>query len=141
VEPPAGALAPEQLCNYLERTLEEICRANRASLEEKHSHGLGEKVKSYIDENFRNPDLNISITALYFALTPAYLSGIFRQETGLNLLEYINTLRIEESKKLLEQGHSIVKTAELSGFRGSSTFIRIFRKITGITPGQYKNIG
>jgi AraC-like DNA-binding protein len=49
-------------------------------------------------------------------------------------------LRIEESKKLLEQGCSIIKTAELSGFRGSSTFIRIFRKLTGLTPGQYKQL-
>jgi AraC-like DNA-binding protein len=141
VEPPAGVTGPEQLCNYLEKMLWEICRANRANLEEKHSRGLGEQVKSYIDENFRRPDLNISITALHFDLTPAYLSGIFRKETGFNLLEYINTLRIEESKKLLEQGHSIVKTAELAGFRGSSAFIRVFRKITGITPGQYKTIG
>ncbi|MDR2096643.1 MAG: helix-turn-helix transcriptional regulator [Treponema sp.] len=140
VEIPAGVLAPALLLDYLEKALEEICRANRSFLEEKHSHHLGEKVRSYIDENFRNPDLNISITALHFALTPAYLSNIFQQDTGLNLLEYINALRIEESKKLLEQGHSIIKTAELSGFRSSSAFIRIFRKTTGVTPGQYKSI-
>ncbi|MDR2096625.1 MAG: helix-turn-helix transcriptional regulator [Treponema sp.] len=140
VELPAGVLVPEHLIDYIEKALKEICRANRSFLEEKHSRQLGEKVKAYIDENFRNPDLNISITALHFDLTPAYLSGIFQQDTGLNLLEYINTRRIEESKKLLEQGRSINKTAELSGFRGSSTFIRIFRKITGITPGQYKDI-
>jgi AraC-like DNA-binding protein len=144
-EPPAAVLVPERLDErlsaYMEEALAKICRANRSFLDEKHSRQLGEKVKAYIEENFRNPDLNISITALHFDLTPAYLSGIFQQDTGLNLLEYINTLRIEESKKLLEQNYSIIKTAELSGFRGSSTFIRIFRKITGVTPGQYKNIG
>lgn len=140
VEPPASVLAPERLGDYMVKALEEICLVNRSFLEEKHSRQLGEKVKVYISENFRNPDLNISITALHFDLTPAYLSVVFQQDTGLNLLEYINTLRIEESKKLLEQGHSIIKTAELAGFRGSSTFIRIFRKITGVTPGKYKNI-
>ncbi|MDR0998375.1 MAG: helix-turn-helix domain-containing protein [Treponema sp.] len=136
-----GIPHPERLIDYLEKKLDEICRANRSFLDKKHSHELGEKIKTYINENFRNPDLNISITALHFDLTPAYLSGIFQQQTGLNLLEYISTLRIEESKKLLEQGYSITKTAELAGFRGSSTFIRIFRKITGVTPGQYKDIG
>jgi AraC-like DNA-binding protein len=140
VEPPVGVFVPEHLGDYMVKALEEICLANRLFLEEKHSRQLGEKVKAYIGENFRNPDLNISITALHFDLTPAYLSAVFQQDTGLNLLEYINTLRIEESKKLLERGHSIIKTAELAGFRGSSTFIRIFRKITGVTPGKYKNI-
>jgi AraC-like DNA-binding protein len=136
-----GVPRPERPADYLEKTLDEICRANRSFLDRKHSRQLGEKIKAYINENFRNPDLNISITALHFNLTPAYLSGIFQQQTGLNLLEYISALRIEESKKLLEQGCSIIKTAELAGFRGSSTFIRIFRKITGVTPGQYKDIG
>jgi AraC-like DNA-binding protein len=134
-------LPARELPRFLETTLIEICRANRRDLEEKKAHRWGEKIKTYIDENFKNPDLNISITALHFDLTPAYLSNLFREETGLNLLEYINTLRIGESKKLLEQGCSIIKTAELAGFRGSGNFIRIFRKITGVTPGQYKNIG
>jgi AraC-like DNA-binding protein len=137
----SGGVRPEGLMDYLEKTLDEICRANRSFLDKKHSHQLGETIKTYINENFRNPDLNISITALHFNLTPAYLSGIFQQQTGLNLLEYISALRIEESKKLLEQGYSITKTAELTGFRGSSTFIRIFRKVTGVTPGQYRDIG
>jgi AraC-like DNA-binding protein len=134
-----GVPRPERLIDYLEKTLDEICRANRSFLDKKHSHQLGEKIKNYINGNFRNPDLNISITALHFNLTPAYLSGIFQQQTGLNLLEYISALRIEESKRLLGQGCSITKTAELTGFRGSSTFIRIFRKITGVTPGQYRD--
>jgi AraC-like DNA-binding protein len=139
-ELPAEISLPEYMVKFLETAFDDLCSANRSFLEEKRSRDLGEKIKVYINENFKNPDLNISITAQHFNLTPAYLSGIFQQETGLNLLEYINTLRIEESKKLLEAGHNIIKTAELSGFRGSSTYIRIFRKITGITPGQYKSI-
>jgi AraC-like DNA-binding protein len=133
-------LTAKELPRFLETTLAAICRANRMDLEEKKSRQWGEKIKTYINENFKSPDLNISITALHFDVTPAYLSGVFREETGLNLLEYINALRVEEAKNLLKQGHSIIRTAELCGFRGSSTFIRIFRKTTGVTPGQYKDI-
>jgi AraC-like DNA-binding protein len=129
-----------ELTAFLEKALRDICCANRALLEERKSRQLGEKIKTYINDNFRNPDLNISITALHFNLTPAYLSAIFKEETGVNLLEYINSLRVEEGKKFLDQGNSIIKTAELCGFRSSNTFIRIFRKLTGITPGQYRNI-
>lgn len=131
---------PGEMTASLEKTLKEICCANRKILEERKSRQLGEKIKAYINGNFKNPDLNISITALHFNLTPAYLSAIFKEETGVNLLEYINFLRVGEGKKLLDQGNSIIKTAELCGFRSSNTFIRIFRKLTGITPGQYRNI-
>jgi AraC-like DNA-binding protein len=132
---------PGELTASLENTLKGICCANRTLLEERKSRQLGEKIKAYIGDNFRNPDLNISIAALHFNLSPAYLSALFKEETGVNLLEYINSLRVEEGKKLLGQGNNIVKTAELCGFRSSNTFIRIFRKLTGITPGQYRNIG
>jgi AraC-like DNA-binding protein len=71
-------------------------------------------------------------------MSPFYLSRIFKEETGVGLLEYINTLRIEEGKKLLARGQSIVKTAETTGFRDSNAFIRVFKKLTGVTPGQYK---
>jgi AraC-like DNA-binding protein len=136
-------LNPEQipvrdLAASLEKTIRELCAANRLALEKKNSPRISEKVKEYINENFRNPDINISITGLHFNISPFYLSRIFKEETGAGLLEYINTLRIEEGKRLLARGQSIVKTAEMTGFRDSNAFIRVFKKLTGLTPGQYK---
>ncbi|MDR1636439.1 MAG: helix-turn-helix transcriptional regulator [Treponema sp.] len=138
-------LNPEQipardLAASLEKTIREICAANRIILEKKSSPRISEKVKEYIGGNFRNPDINISITGLHFNMSPFYLSRIFKEETGMGLLEYINALRIGEGKKLLARGQSIVKTAEMTGFRNSNAFIRVFKKLTGVTPGQYKGI-
>jgi len=48
---------------------------------------------------------------------------------------------VEEGKKLLAEGNTISHTAELTGFRGSNAFIRVFKKITGMTPGQHKELG
>lgn len=136
-------LNPEQipirdLAASLEKTIRKTCAANRLILEKKNSPRTSEKVKEFISGNFRNPDINISITGLHFNMSPFYLSRIFKEETGVGLLEYINSLRIEEGKKLLARGQSIVKTAELTGFRDSNAFIRVFKKLTGLTPGQYK---
>ncbi|MDR0450999.1 MAG: helix-turn-helix transcriptional regulator [Treponema sp.] len=136
---------PEQipirdLAASLEKTIRKICAASRLMPEKKNSPRISEKVKEYINGNFRNPDINISITGLHFNMSPFYLSRIFKEETGVGLLEYINALRIEEGKKLLARGQSIVKTAELTGFRDSNAFIRVFKKLTGVTPGQYKGI-
>jgi AraC-like DNA-binding protein len=122
----------------LEKIIRKVCTVKRLALEKKNSPRVSEKVKEYINENFRNMDINISITGLHFNMSPFYLSRIFKEETGLGLLEYINTLRVEEGKKLLARGQSIAKTAEMTGFRDSNAFIRVFKRLTGVTPGQYK---
>jgi AraC-like DNA-binding protein len=129
-----------ELANTLEKAADEICKLNLLSRQKRQEHQFSEKVRKYIDENFRDPDINISITSLQFNITPAYLSALFSKETGISLLEYINTLRIEEGKKLLKSGCEVSEAAEKCGFRSSGAFIRVFKKFTGITPGQYREI-
>ncbi len=99
---------------------------------------LSKKIMEYIMENYQNPDLNISLTGLHFDITPAYISTLFKKQTGDSLLEYINAVRIKEAQKLLEQGCSVVETSQKVGFRNSGAFIRVFKKQTGITPGQMR---
>jgi AraC-like DNA-binding protein len=129
-----------ELPAFVEKTAVSVCEANRRIGQNRNAKALCEKVKKYIGENYRNPDINISQTGYHFGISPFYLSGIFREETGISLLEYINTLRVEEGKRLLEEGRNINEIAEKTGFHGSGAFIRIFKKLTGITPGQYRKI-
>ena len=130
----------DELTDSLEKITIEICKSNSLMRQSKREHQLSGKVKEYIDENFRNPDINISITSLHFNISPAYLSTLFKEGTGVSLLEYINTLRIEEGKKLLQSGCEVNEAAEKCGFRGSGAFIRVFKKFTGVTPGQYREM-
>jgi len=118
---------------------EEICRKILdIQKETSRDQTLSRKVQDYIQENYQDPDLNISITSQHFDLTPAYLSSIYKKQTGGSLLEYINTVRIIHAQEFLEQGYSVVEVAERSGFRDSGTFIRAFKKKMGVTPGQLK---
>ena len=95
----------------------------------------------YVKDNFQNPDLNISMIALHFHITPTYLSLLFKEQIGGSLLEQINTVRVEKAKSFLLEGRTVAEVAEKTGFRNSNTFIRVFKKMTGITPGQLKNKG
>ena len=84
--------------------------------------------------------MNISITSQHFDRSPAYLSGIYKKQTGRSLLEYINMKRIACAEELLKNGASVVEAAEQSGFRDSGGFIRTFKRYRGITPGQLKTV-
>ena len=101
-------------------------------------NSFSQKVEAYIQENYSNPDLNISITSQQFKMTPAYLSSIYKKQTGKSLLDYINSVRIEHAEKLLEEGYSVIEAGQMSGYGDSGTFIRVFKKKKGITPGQLK---
>jgi AraC-type DNA-binding domain-containing proteins len=122
------------------RAVSKICEKAKEQSERADVPQLSKSIKDYVESNYRDPDLNISLTALHFNMTPSYLSVIFKEETGLGLLDYINTIRIEECKKHLLDGVSVVEIADMTGFRGSGALIRVFKKLTGITPGQYKKI-
>lgn len=118
------------LCEDMKKN-EELKRENRQ---------FGRQVMEYVKENFHDPDLNISITALHFNITPSYLSTLFKEQTGQNLLEYINNTRVDRAKDLLEEGKTLSEICTLTGFRSSGALIRVFKKITGVTPGQMKKM-
>lgn len=131
-----------QLLRYFENIIHIICEENSQNLEESNEQEAGNqlslKVMEYIQNNYHNPDLNISQTGLYFHMTPAYLSMLFKKQTGESLLKYISQVRVDAAKVLLEEGKNVTEVAEMVGFRDSSTFIRVFKKTTGMTPGQIR---
>lgn len=121
------------------KLLEDICqKILDIQRETSQDQTLSKQIQEYIQENYQDADLNISITSQHFDLTPAYLSSIYKKQTGGSLLEYINTVRITHAEQFLEQGYSVVEVAQMSGFRDSGTFIRAFKKKMGVTPGQLK---
>lgn len=99
---------------------------------------LSQKIELYIQESYQDPDLNISITSQHFNMTPAYLSSIYKKQTGRSLLDYINSVRIAHAERLLMEGKGVMEAAQMTGFRDCGTFIRVFKKKKGITPGQIK---
>lgn len=131
----------EVLRTYMHQMVTAVCEDVHTREDVKRDDKkFGTQVMDYVNENYWNPDLNISITALHFGITPSYLSVLFKEQTGLNLLEYINHIRIEKVKELLEEDYSLTEICSKTGFRSSGALIRVFKKETGITPGQMKKL-
>ena len=84
-------------------------------------------------------DLSLEEIAGRVCLTPAYVSYIFRQETGESLIKYLTDYRMHQAKNLLEQGRmKIVEVGKACGYPNQSYFNRLFRNRFGMTPKQYR---
>lgn len=121
--------------------LEEVCEKIREIQKETaKNQTMSRRIQEYIQANYQDPDLNISIASQHFGLTPAYLSTLYKKQMGGSLLDYITTVRIAHAEEFLNQGYSVVEVAAMTGFRDSGTLIRTFKKKKGVTPGQLKKI-
>lgn len=96
--------------------------------------------RDYINANYMSGDLSLTNVADAVGISPAYLSSLFKKETGSNLSEYITRVRIDKSKELLCCTSKMVyEIAFEVGFQDYRYFSQIFKKCTGQTPRQFQN--
>ena len=103
------------------------------------AYPLCEEIKQFVKDNYSDVDMNVNSIAGKFLLNPAYLSNMFKRNTGINLLAYINRVRIDESKQLLleKPDISIEELSENTGFSNSRSFRRIFQRYENIPPSKF----
>lgn len=94
-------------------------------------------VISYIRNNFHT-QLNLDYIASKFFISKSKLIYDFKNYCNMSLLEYITLTRIEFAKDYLLNGYSVSATAEKCGFSSSSYFIKVFSKLTNITPLKFQ---
>lgn len=95
-------------------------------------------IKCYIDEHYREP-LSLRTIAGQFHFTREHISRKFRKETGLNLSDYLIRVRIEKAKELLLNSDlRIREIGEEVGIPDEKYFSRIFKRLTGVSPNDYR---
>jgi len=99
-------------------------------------HAAVEKVRDYL---IAHHSRNISLSELSHLvdLRPLRLLRVFRKQIGLPPHAYLNYVRVYKAKKLLANHWKIIDAAIATGFSDQSHLHRHFKKITGVTPGQY----
>lgn len=90
---------------------------------------------------FCNSELSLADLASRLNSLPNHLSQVINEREGKNFYDYINTLRIEEFKRLAtspdSRKYTLMALAEASGFNSKSSFNRYFKKISGQSPSEY----
>ncbi len=97
------------------------------------------KMQDYIKEHYQDPNLSVESVATLAGYTSYYFSKIFKEITGLNVVDYIKQLRINRAKELLSQNE--VKVSEipnLIGFTNPGHFYATFKNDVGLTPSAYR---
>jgi len=98
-----------------------------------------ETICGFIREHYME-DLIRDDLAAAVGLNPDTFSRLFNLHIGKSLFDYVNELRIEEAmRRLGESDESITRVSISTGFDNIRTFNRVFKKITGLTPGEYRD--
>lgn len=132
-----------QASNHLSTILEKHKQLNNNTNTHHLSHRFNiEGTISYIDEHL-NDALTEKDVADHCHLSVNYFSKVFHTNVGVSFQEYVMTARIEQAKLTLIQkrDHTIANVAYMLGFKDVSYFSRLFKKKTGLTPGQFRKFG
>lgn len=98
------------------------------------------KAKAYIHEHLTE-NLSVTSIAAYLYITPNYFSRLFKSMTGEGCNDYIVRKRIERAKKLLRDTNMKTgKIADAVGYHDANYFSLAFKKCTGVSPTQYREI-
>lgn len=96
-------------------------------------------IVNYICDNYDDIDLSITKISNNIYLSPAYISTIFKEETGKTINRYISEYRLTKAKDLLKSPDIKINDVALKvGYSDGNYFTKIFKKETGLTPSEYR---
>lgn len=94
-----------------------------------------------IDARYRE-DLSLAKLSHELNFSANYLSNLFRAETGMRVIEYLNRVRMDKAKQLLADPRlKVYEVAEKVGYQDTSYFCKVFKEVTGVTVSEFRKIG
>ncbi|MBO1004768.1 response regulator [Pseudogracilibacillus auburnensis] len=128
----------EELVSYMNAFIDELYDSLRRM--KNHSNNiLVDNVRNYIDDHYGEA-LSLQTLGDEVYVHPTYLSTLFKQKTGENVLQYITKVRIEKAKVLLRDlSLRVYDVSNMVGYESPKHFTKVFKAFTGITPTEFRN--
>lgn len=141
--PPRSELGRLGSVGEMERWLQAFYANLLSLLKERHAVGPYSRhvtqAIGFILERYAG-GVTLELAAGSIGLNPSYLSRIFKEETKSTFSEYLNRVRIDAARNLLESGqYSLKQISSQAGFSSYNYFFRVFKEMTGVTPQTYLN--
>lgn len=139
IEPIMNATDFQDLKDNFENALTYVCRTI-ASASHSESNIIVDRIKQYIIHHYTDQNLCVSLIADELQKNPKYLSRVFKENTGVGILDYINTFRITKAIEIVSCSEHLYNMETLShmvGYSNVQAFRRAFIKMHDVTPGTY----
>lgn len=129
----------EQIQVFFDLFLKKLDECITSSRAEEQDYFVA-KVERILDKKYADTALSVGMIADELDMPMRLVSSQYKQKTGYGLLDRIHSFRVEKAKTmLLETQDSVYEIAERCGYENVNTFIRVFRKYTGQTPGRFRS--
>ncbi|MCE5189177.1 MAG: AraC family transcriptional regulator [Eubacteriales bacterium] len=132
-----GVQKEEKFFFLLEQILREYAQVKAPSQPERRAEvqAVCNYLTAHLDET-----VSLDALASLAGLSKYHLLRSFTRETGITPYSYLETLRIDRAKALLKQGETPANVAQETGFSDQSHFSNTFKRLIGLTPGQYRRV-
>ncbi|MCZ8518278.1 MULTISPECIES: response regulator transcription factor [Paenibacillus] len=101
-------------------------------------HASVSRAREYIERNGTR-DVTLQEVAEHVGMNPTYFSVLFKEEMGESYIKFLTRYRMELAKSLLLQGLKVQEVSRKVGYHTYRHFSEVFKRYTGVTPGQYKD--
>ena len=100
-----------------------------------------QRAVEYIRKNYHK-DLNMAMVSNYVSMNYSLFSVCFKEYTGVNFVNYLKDIRIQQAKKLLSQTEEkIVDISRMVGYENEKHFMKTFKAVCGVSPSEYRKGG
>ncbi len=100
---------------------------------------LVNSIKEYILANWQNADLGLSMVGRIFQLSEGYVSTVFKEQTGVNFVSYVENVRMEHACELLRTTQmSVDEIGAAVGYNSVQSFRRAFKRVYNESPNDYR---
>ncbi|CAM4121249.1 helix-turn-helix domain-containing protein [Paenibacillus alkaliterrae] len=101
--------------------------------------GIIMEIRRFIEAEYVNPNMSLEYLSEKFNINAKYVSKLFKETTGQKFIDFLIDIRLYEAKRLLaETRRPIQDIAEEVGYTSAISFTRVFKKVVGTSPGEYR---
>lgn len=129
------------LTDRLEICMDTYYNVSKKFYAHKNSHNIAliDQILDFIQNNYHDMDLSLTLIADKFSISDVYLSAFFKEQTGENFYTYLQELRIQKAKELLMQTDMPVsEIVNTIGYSSYNTFAKAFKRIVGMSATDYR---
>lgn len=131
----------DQMRSLFGQLLDEFFGPAETAVQSDTMRGIVQRAREYVDAHY-DEALSLNALAQRFHVDDSYLSRMFKQQVGCNLMLYLAGKRIAQAKKLLVQKElSITDVAQMVGYDDYAYFSRVFKRMEGKSPRAYREEG